>query len=245
MGDAVADDIEQSGSVAPQEVAPPPAYEDLAHRAEVFAIEASLTDEQVSGRVQLACELDVAAVTVRPSDLDTAQRAMFGNTVLGVVCGFPHGASTTGVKVFEARDAMRRGAKLVSAVLNIGKLNSRHFQYVEMEIIQLAQACHEQSAKLRVLFETPLLTEESKLVAAKICKRSEADLAMPAVAPVPPSDEEILLRKCPPLVEVTLRADDLTAALNALERGATRLLLSRPVATLAAWKERISPPKAS
>ncbi len=52
-------------------------------------------------------------------------------------------------------------------MLNIGKLISRQFQYVEMELMQAAKACHEEGAVLKVIFENAYLTEDLKIIAAK------------------------------------------------------------------------------
>lgn len=202
----------------------------------------ALTDDHVHAAVTLACEQGIRAVIVRPSDVDQAARAMFGSTLLGSFVGFPHGSSTTAIKVYEARDAIRRGAREIHAVLNIGKLNSRQFQYVEMELIQLAQVCHEHSAHLRVIFGTTLLNEEGKLVASKIAKRSEVDSVLPALGPVPVDDEALMLKKCVPLVQLAFYRDSLDGVLAALEQGCTSVSVPQPAAILEAWKQRNAPP---
>ena len=60
-------------------------------------------------------------------------------------------------------------------VINIGKLLSRQFQYVETELLQMAKACHESGAILKVIFENAYLTDDLKIIACKICKRAEVD----------------------------------------------------------------------
>ena len=202
----------------------------------------ALTDDHVHAAVRLACEQGIGAVIVRPSDVDQAARTVWGETVLGAFVGFPHGSSTTAIKVYEARDAIRRGAREVHAVLNIGKLNSRQFQYVEMELIQLAQVCHEHSAHLRVIFGAPLLNEEGKLVASKIAKRSEVDSVLSALGPVPADDEALLIKKCVPLVQLAFYRDSLDGVLAALEQGCSRVSVPQPAAILEAWKQRQAPP---
>jgi len=81
---------------------------------------------------------------------------------VGSVAGFPHGSTTTAAKLYEARDLLRRGAREIDMVLNIGKLISRQFQYVEMELAQMAEACHDAGAILKVIFENAYLTDELK-----------------------------------------------------------------------------------
>lgn len=204
----------------------------------------ALTDDHVHAAVTMACEQGIRAVIVRPSDVDQAARAAWGTTLVGSFVGFPHGSSTTAIKVYEARDAIRRGAREIHAVLNIGKLNSRQFQYVEMELIQLAQVCHEHSTHLRVIFGTTLLNEEGKLVASKIAKRSEVDSVLPALGPVPVEDEALMLKKCPPLVQLAFYRDSLDGVLAALEQGCVSVSVPHPAAILEAWKQRNLPPVA-
>src|SRR5438874_514703 len=70
---------------------------------------------------------------------------------------------------------LRRGAREVDMVINISKLLSRQYQHVETELQQMAEACHEQGAILKVIFENAYLTDELKIVACRICSRAGAD----------------------------------------------------------------------
>ena len=136
---------------------------------------------------QIAKAYEVASVSVRPSDVDTAARVLQGSDVaVGAVVGFPHGSSTTGMKLYEARDLLRRGAKEIDMVLNIGKLRSRAFQYIETELLQMAEACHQNGAILKVIFENAYLTDELKIVACRICNRAGVDFAKTSTGFAPP-----------------------------------------------------------
>jgi len=84
-----------------------------------------LTEGDIVEGCRLAKSYHVASVSVRPSDVDAAVRELQGSDVaVGSVAGFPHGSSTTGTKLYEARDLLRRGAKEIDMVLN------RHFFYL-------------------------------------------------------------------------------------------------------------------
>lgn len=222
-----------------------PPVELTAKHLELAAVDGALTEERVAASVQEACVLGLRAVIVRPSDVDQAARMMSSDTLLASVCGYPDGSSTTSVKIFEARDALRRGAREIHAVLNVGKLNSRQFQYVEMELIQLAQNCHEVGAKLRAIFQTPFLTDEGRLVACKISKRSEVDSVLASLGDVPADHLELMLRKCPPLVEVCSYAADLDSVLKALESGCAGASVAHPAKILEMWKARQTPARPS
>ena len=142
-----------------------------------------LTDEQVAAGCDLARHYQVASVSVRPCDVDLAVRMLNGSGVaVGTVAGFPHGSTTTAVKLYEIRDVLRRGAKEVDMVLNIARLLSRQFQFVETELLQAAEECHKQGALLKVIFENAYLTDELKIVACRISARAEVDFVKTSTA---------------------------------------------------------------
>ena len=87
----------------------------------------------------------------------------------------PHGYSTTAAKTYAARDLLRRGVQEIDTVMNTGKLVSRQFQYLETELLQMADACHQSAAILKVNLESEFLTEELNIIACRIARRAGAD----------------------------------------------------------------------
>lgn len=67
--------------------------------------------------------------------------------------GFPHGNSTTEVKVFEAGRAAEMGGQEIDMVVNIGKVLSGEWEYVKDEIAQINKTVVEKGAILKVIFE--------------------------------------------------------------------------------------------
>lgn len=213
--------------------------DELAARLETAVVDPAATTEQAASVYREAAAAAVSAVVVRPSDVEVCARYAQPATVIAALCGYPYGWQSTAVKAFETRDLIRRGARRVDVVANIAKLQSREFQFVETEWIQLAQACHENGARLRVILQAHLLGDEQKLVAAKIAKRSETDEAVASMGPAKPEDEEVLLRKCPPYVKVSTFARDLDGALNALTQGFDFVSTPAPSALLRQYRERL------
>lgn len=118
----------------------------------------------------------LAAVLVRPSDLDLAARMLGSGAVrIATLAGGPHGYSTTAVKTYETRELLRRGAHEIDTVMNTGKLISRQFQYLEMELLQMADSCHQSGAILKINLESEFLNEELNIVACRIARRAGAD----------------------------------------------------------------------
>lgn len=133
------------------------------------------TEAQVIEACEKAHALNVGCVVVRPCDVDVAART---DARVGSVCGWPFGDQTTGVKLYETRDLLRRGAKEIDFVLNPTRLFSRQFQNVEMELLQAVEACHKEGALIKIVFPKVVESFELKLIGARICSRVGPDFAV-------------------------------------------------------------------
>lgn len=143
---------------------------------DVALLAPNLPEEAVSRACDQARRDRIGAVTLRPADVQLASEWLKGSGVTPVgVVSYPHGAATTAVKNYETRDLLQRGARGIETPINLGKLISRQFQYVEMELIQMAQECHRAGAKLTLDIEWPALAPDLRIIACKIAKRSEVD----------------------------------------------------------------------
>lgn len=121
-----------------------------------------------------AVEHDFASVMVNPCWIPFVKEQVKGTDVLAAcVIGFPLGANTTAVKVFEVKDAVANGADEVDMVINIGQLKAGNDKYVTDEIRQLKEAAG--SHCLKVIIETCLLTDDEKKRACKCVVDAGAD----------------------------------------------------------------------
>lgn len=89
------------------------------------------------------------------------------------VIGFPNGYSTSEAKVFEAKDAVEKGASEIDMVVNVGFLKDRRYKEVEDEIRAVKEVCGDRV--LKVIIETCLLTEEEKIKMCEIVTMAGAD----------------------------------------------------------------------
>ncbi len=89
------------------------------------------------------------------------------------VVGFPLGAMAKVAKVFEAKCAIEDGASEIDMVINIGRLKSKDFAYVEDEIREIKEAIGDNV--LKVIIETCLLTDEEKIKACELSVAAGAD----------------------------------------------------------------------
>jgi len=91
---------------------------------------------------------------------------------LATVVGFPHGQNTTSAKCDEAADAWDAGADEIDMVLNVGRLRAGEDGAVREEIEEVVAAV---PIPVKVIVETPLLSEAEKRRAAELVADADAD----------------------------------------------------------------------
>ncbi len=150
---------------------------ELAKMIDHSILQPTHTDEDLVRQCAVAKKYNVASVCVKPYAVKSAVGQLRGTGVeTGCVIGFPHGNSSTAVKVFEAEQACLDGATEIDMVINIGKALGGDWAYVENEIKTVTDICHKHSAIIKVIFETDYITKtEDKVTLCKICTRAGAD----------------------------------------------------------------------
>lgn len=149
---------------------------DIAKMIDHSLLRPELTTEQVREGCRLAKEYNVATVCVKPSDVVLAKNELEGSEVLTTtVIGFPHGSNKTEVKVYEAEQAIKDGAVELDMVLNIGRMLSKDFDYVEKDIKAVVDIAHKHNAIVKVILENCYLTDELKEDGCRICEKAGAD----------------------------------------------------------------------
>jgi len=126
-----------------------------------------------------AAEHRFACAMVNPAWVATAMHALAGTGVpVGVVIGFPLGATLSSSKRDETVRVLKLGAHDVDMVLNIGLLKSgtkEDFEAVKQDIRGVVELAHGSGAIVKVILETCLLTFEEKLRAADLALAAGAD----------------------------------------------------------------------
>lgn len=131
------------------------------------------TQDQLKVLCDEAREYSFYSVCVNSSNVPFCRKMLGGSGVKVVaVVGFPLGAASTETKVFEARDAVAHGAEEVDMVINIGELKSRNYRFVENDIRRLVEAVA--PARVKVIIETGMLTQNEKIAACVLSKAAGA-----------------------------------------------------------------------
>ena len=126
-----------------------------------------------------AAEHRFACAMVNPFWVATAASALVGTGIpVGVVIGFPLGASLSASKRDETVRVLKHGAHDVDMVLNVGLLKSatpEDYDHVEQDIRGVVELAHASGAIVKVILETCLLSFEEKHRAAELALAAGAD----------------------------------------------------------------------
>lgn len=124
-----------------------------------------------------ALQYRFASVCVNPVYVRLCADLLHGQSEVRVctVVGFPLGATSTEVKVFEAQRALADGAVELDMVQHVGALKSGDLQALERDIAAVVAVAHAQGALCKVILETALLSDPEKETACRIAQAAGAD----------------------------------------------------------------------
>jgi deoxyribose-phosphate aldolase len=137
-------------------------------------LKADATKEEILALCAEAKSYSFKSVCINPDFIVAAKEALKGSKVLAcTVIGFPLGAMSTESKVYEAKDAILKGADEVDMVINISRLKDKDDEYVLAEIAAIKEAIGTHT--LKVIIECCLLSDEEKVRACLLAKKAGAD----------------------------------------------------------------------
>lgn len=142
---------------------------DLAAMIDHTLLKPEATRDDVRKLCEEARQYGFYSVCVNPAHVATAARLLEGSPVKVVaVVGFPLGATSGRAKAFEAKEAIRAGAREIDMVVNIGALKDRDYALVLEDIRGVVEAARPYPVK--VILETGRLTDEEKVIGCVLAK---------------------------------------------------------------------------
>lgn len=134
------------------------------------------TRDQVKKLCGEAAHYRFACAMVNPLWASTAVSVLAGTGVpVGVVIGFPLGASLVSTLCQEATALVRLGARELDMVIPIGLLKSGNHVGAQSTIHTVAAIAHDHGILLKVILETALLNVEEKLRGSELAIQAGAD----------------------------------------------------------------------
>lgn len=132
------------------------------------------TKDQITKLCEEAVRYGFASVCINPTWVRLCRDLVRGSEVLVcTVIGFPLGANTTQTKAFETQKAIEDGADEIDMVVNIGRLKSAEYNYVEKDIRAVVEAAGK-TGEVKVILETCYLTDEEKIKGCFIAMQAGA-----------------------------------------------------------------------
>ncbi|MFQ5737616.1 MAG: deoxyribose-phosphate aldolase [Acidobacteriota bacterium] len=193
-------------------------------------LKAEACEKEIHKLCREALQYGFAAVCINPCWVSAAARLLSKSSVcVCTVVGFPLGASTSDVKVFETRRAVFDGAQEIDMVINVGALKGGEDDYVREDIKGVVRASHDNGAICKVILETALLSDEEKVKACTLAKEVGADFVKTSTGFGPggatAEDVALMARVVGPGVGVKAAGGirDLTTTRSMLDAGATRI----------------------
>lgn len=140
---------------------------DLATYIDHTLLKPSAIAEEVKQICQEAWQYNFPAVCIYPAMVRQARELLHDKQPqICTVIGFPTGAVTSTVKLYEAQEAVENGATELDVVINLGWAKSGESGKIYREI---AQICDETGQTVKAILETTVLTNEEKKLAAEVC----------------------------------------------------------------------------
>ena len=148
---------------------------------------------------------------------------------MGAAIGFPLGQTTIDVKCYETEKAIEEGADEIDYVINIGKLKSGNWAYIEEEMARIVSICKKHNRLSKVIFENCYLTDDEKKRLCEIALRVRPDFVKTSTGfgTGGATVEDVRLMKSIVGSEIGVKAAggirSLEDALAMIEAGATRI----------------------
>ncbi|MFA6755124.1 MAG: deoxyribose-phosphate aldolase [Bacilli bacterium] len=137
-------------------------------------LHADASDSDIKELCEEAKEYDFMSVCINPDYIEFAKKILKGSDVkVCTVIGFPLGSNTTDTKVFEAKDAINKGADEIDMVINVSRLKMNDNSYVLNEIKAVRNVS--KGHILKVIIECCLLTNDEIERVSKLVKEAGAD----------------------------------------------------------------------
>ena len=205
---------------------------DLVTYIEHALLNPTATPEQVEQCCLQAEQFNFPVVCLYPAAVRQAAELLHGKAAkVCTVIGFPTGATTSAVKLYEAEEAVDNGAVELDVVINLGWLKAGKSEAIYREI---AQICEETGQLVKAILETSLLTDAEKRLAAEICMDAGAAYLKTSTGWFGGATvEDVRLLREITKGQIGIKASGgirtLEQAINLIKAGATRLGTSRGV----------------
>ncbi len=200
----------------------------LARKIDHTLLKPDATSEDIVRLCDEARKHSFATVCINSSFISLAAKLLEGSETLPIaVIGFPLGAASSEAKAFEAREAVRNGAREIDMVIHLGALRGKDYATVLNDIRTVVEAIR--PIPVKVILETASLTQDEKVAGCILSQAAGAAFVKTSTGFGPGGatiEDVALMRKTVgPMVRVKASGGirNREDALKMIEAGADRL----------------------
>lgn len=211
--------------------------EQLANMVDHTNLKAFADDAAFTKLCDEARKYNFKMVAINPAQTVRCKEKLKDSLVhVGAAIGFPLGQTTLECKIFETKDAIKKGADEIDYVINVAELKNKNYDYIKKEMEEIVKICKEAGKTSKVIFENCYLTDDEKVKVAEIAKEVKPGFIKTSTGfgTGGATVEDVKLMKSVVGDEVKVKAAggirDLKTALAMIEAGAERLGTSAGVA---------------
>jgi deoxyribose-phosphate aldolase len=148
--------------------------EQITQMIDISAVQAQSNMDEVEIIVNAAKQHHFICVFTLPTFTPHVKKLLGSDSeiLIGGTVGFPSGAASTNVKVFEAQELLKFGCHELDMVINVGKLKSGMFEDVAKDIRSVVETAG--STPVKVILEVALLDDAEIDTGAKIVRDNGA-----------------------------------------------------------------------
>ncbi len=221
-----------------------PLKKELAKLIDHTLLKPEATQAQIEKLCEEAVRFGFASVCVNPTWVRLCRELVRGSGVkVCTVVGFPLGANTIETKSFETQKSIEDGADEIDMVINIGRLKSGDYHYVEDDIRGVVEATGRRGI-VKVILETCYLSDEEKIKGCVLAKLAGANFVKTSTgfgkAGATLGDVALMRRVVGSEMGVKAAGGirDYEQAVKMVEAGATRIGASASVAIVGATSQQ-------
>lgn len=150
--------------------------EQLANMVDHTNLKAFADDAAFTKLCDEARKYNFKMVAINPAQTVRCKEKLKDSLVhVGAAIGFPLGQTTLECKIFETKDAIKKGADEIDYVINVAELKNKNYDYIKKEMEEIVKICKEAGKISKVIFENCYLTDDEKVKVAEIAKEVKPD----------------------------------------------------------------------
>ena len=131
--------------------------EQLANMVDHTNLKAFADDAAFTKLCDEARKYNFKMVAINPAQTVRCKEKLKDSLVhVGAAIGFPLGQTTLECKIFETKDAIKKGADEIDYVINVAELKNKNYDYIKKEMEEIVKSVRKQERHQKLFLKTAI-----------------------------------------------------------------------------------------